>query len=49
MNLDHIIVAVIVGVAFGWLVRRWIAAACRRKEGGCAGDCSCSAKIAPKK
>jgi predicted small secreted protein len=36
MNIEAIIVGAIVGVAAGWLARRWIAAARRRKEGGCA-------------
>jgi hypothetical protein len=49
MNLEAVIVGAIVGAAFGWLVRRWLAAARRRKEGGCAGDCGCSAKVKPKR
>ena len=35
--------------AAGWLARRWLAAARRRKEGGCAGDCGCAAKLKPRK
>ncbi|MEY4307638.1 MAG: hypothetical protein RJA95_1006 [Verrucomicrobiota bacterium] len=49
MNLEAVIVGAIVGVAVGWLARRWMAAARRRKEGGCAGDCGCSSKLKPKK
>jgi hypothetical protein len=49
VNYEAIIVGAIVGVAAGWLVRRWVAAAKCRKEGGCAGDCGCSAKLKPKK
>lgn len=48
-SLDIIIVAALVGVAAGWLVRRWLAAARRRKAGGCAGDCSCAPKLGGKK
>jgi len=49
MNFDAVLSGAIVGVAAGWLLRRWLAAARRRKEGGCAGDCGCAAKIQPKK
>ncbi|MCX8487615.1 MAG: FeoB-associated Cys-rich membrane protein [Opitutales bacterium] len=49
MNFEAIIVGVIVGFAVAWLARRWIAAARRRKEGGCAGDCGCATKLKPKK
>ena len=49
MNLEAVIVGAVVGVAAGWLIRRWLAAARRRKEGGCAGDCGCAAKLKPKK
>ena len=48
MNLEAVIVGAIVGVAAGWLLRRWLAAARRRTEGGCAGDCGCSSKIGKK-
>jgi|GEM_PF-401251 len=48
LNLDVIIVAAIVGVAFGWLVRYWIAKARRRKTHGCAGDCGCGPKLGKK-
>jgi hypothetical protein len=48
MNLEAVIVGAIVGVAAGWLIRRWLAAARRRQESGCAGDCGCSSKIKPK-
>ena len=44
MNVDAVIVCACVGAAFGWLVRRWIAAARRRREGGCAGGCACAGK-----
>ncbi len=49
MNLEAVIVGAVIGVAVGWLARRWLAAARRRKEGGCAGDCGCAAKLKPKK
>ena len=49
MNLETVLIGAIVGAAVGWLVRRWLAAARRRKEGGCAGDCGCAAKIQRKK
>lgn len=49
MNYEAVIVGAIVGVAAGWLVRRWLAAARHRKEGGCAAGCGCSAKLKPKK
>jgi hypothetical protein len=49
MNLETVLIGAIVGAAVGWLVRRWLAAARRRKEGGCAGDCGCATKIQPKK
>ena len=49
MNHEAVIVGAVVGAAVGWLVRRWLAAARRRKEGGCAGDCGCSVKLKPKK
>ncbi|MBM3867337.1 MAG: FeoB-associated Cys-rich membrane protein [Verrucomicrobia bacterium] len=49
MNLEAVIVGAVVGVAVGWLARRWLAAARRRKAGGCAGDCGCSSKLKPKK
>jgi hypothetical protein len=49
MNLETVIVGIVVGFAGGWLGRRWLAAARRRKAGGCAGDCGCAAKIQPKK
>jgi hypothetical protein len=48
MNLEAVIVGAVVGAAAGWLIRRWLAAARRRKEGGCAGDCGCSTKLKPK-
>jgi len=48
MNFEAVIVGAIVGAAVGWLVRRWLAAARRRKEGGCAGDCGCSSKLGKK-
>ena len=49
MNLEAVIVGAVICVAVGWLARSWLAAARRRKEGGCAGDCGCAAKIKPKK
>ena len=49
MNLEAILIGAIVGVAAGWLLRRWLGAARRRKKGGCACDCGCAAKIQPKK
>jgi hypothetical protein len=49
MTFEAVIVGAIVGAAAGWLIRRWLAAARRRKEGGCAGDCACAPKIKPKK
>jgi FeoB-associated Cys-rich membrane protein len=49
MTLEAVIVGAIVGAAAGWLIRRWLAAARRRKEGGCAGDCGCATKLKPKK
>ena len=49
MSLEAAIVGAVVGAAAGWLIRRWLAAARRRKQGGCAGDCGCSAKVKPKK
>ncbi len=49
MNLEAVIVGAVVGVAVGWRARRWLAAARRRKEDGCAGDCGCAAKLKPKK
>ena len=44
MNLEAVIVGAVIGVAV-----RWLAAARRRKEGGCAGDCGCASKIKPKR
>jgi hypothetical protein len=49
MNLEAVLIGAIVGVAAGWLLRRWLAAARRRKDGGCAGGCGCASKIQPKK
>jgi hypothetical protein len=49
MTLESVIVGVVVGLAGGWLVRRWLAAARRRKDGGCAGGCGCSDKVKPKR
>ena len=49
MNLEAVIVGAVIGVAVGWLARRWLAATRRRKAGGCAGDCSCASKIKPKR
>ena len=49
MNLETVLIGAIVGAAAGCLVRLWLAAARRRKAGGCAGDCGCAAKIQPKK
>ncbi len=49
MKLEAVLISAIVGVAVGWLLRRWLAAARRRKAGGCAGDCGCASKIQPKK
>ena len=48
MNPEAIIVGLIVGLAGGWLIRRWLAVARRRKEGGCAGDCGCAGKVKKK-
>jgi hypothetical protein len=48
MNPEAIIVGIIVGLSGTWLIRRWLAAARRRKEGGCAGDCGCSQKLKKK-
>jgi hypothetical protein len=45
LKLDVIIVAAIVGVAFGWLVRYALAKARRKKSDGCAGGCGCGPKI----
>ena len=45
MNLEAVIVGAVVGMAGAWLVRRWLVAAQRRKEGGCAGDCGCATKL----
>jgi len=45
MNFEAVIVGAVVGVAAGWLARRWLASARRRKTGGCAGDCGCSSKL----
>lgn len=45
MSVDAVIVSACVGAAFGWLVRRWIAAARRRRDGGCAGGCGCAEKV----
>ncbi|MFN5805405.1 MAG: hypothetical protein ACO268_03915 [Opitutales bacterium] len=42
MSLDLVIVSACVGAACGWLLRRWIAAVRRRREGGCAGACGCA-------
>ncbi len=49
MNLEAVLIGAIVGVAAGWLLRRWLAAARRRKDGGFAGGCGCASKIQPKK
>ncbi len=49
MNLEAVLIGAIVGVAAGWLLRRWLAAARRRKDGGRAGGCGCASKIQPKK
>jgi hypothetical protein len=49
MNTEVIIIAAIVGVAVGWLVRLTISSVRRRKAGGCGGGCGCAAKIKPKK
>ena len=49
MSYEVAIVAAIVGVAVGWLVRRAIVSARRRKEDGCAGGCGCGDKLKPKK
>jgi len=49
MNLEAVLIGAIVGVAAGWLLRRWLAAARRRKDGGCAGGCGCASKVQPKK
>ena len=49
MNLEAVIVGAVVGVAVGWLVRRWLAAARRRQEGGFAAGCGCATKLKPKK
>jgi hypothetical protein len=49
MNLEAVVVGAVVGVAVGWLVRRWLAAARRRKEGGCAGGCGCAEKLKPRR
>ena len=48
MSLDFVLVCAFVGAATGWLVRRWIAVARRRKEGGCAGGCGCATKVGKK-
>ena len=48
MNLDAAIVYLLVGGAAGWLGFRWAAAWRRRKDGGCAGGCGCSAKVGKK-
>ena len=48
MSLDFVLVCAFVGAATGWLGRRGIAAARRRKEGGCAGGCGCATKVGRK-
>ena len=48
MNLEICIVSLLVGSALGWLIRRWLLAARRRRAGECAGGCACSAKLKPK-
>ncbi len=48
MNLDFVLVCACVGAAAGWLVRRWLAAARRRKAGGCGGGCGCATKVGKK-
>lgn len=49
MNLDAVMVGAVVGVALGWLVRRWLRALRRRQAGGCAGGCACAPGPTPKK
>jgi hypothetical protein len=49
MNWDALIVCLLVGLAVGWLGRRWYAVFRRGKEGGCAGGCGCASKLQPKK
>ena len=49
MNLETVLIGAIVGAAAGWLVRRWLSAARRRKAGGCAGAGGCAAQIQPTK
>lgn len=49
MTFETVLIGIIVGFAGGWLLRRWFAAARRRKDGGCAGGCGCSSKLSPKK
>ncbi|MEO0040105.1 MAG: hypothetical protein RIS38_1053 [Verrucomicrobiota bacterium] len=44
MNPEAVIVGAVVGVASGWLIRRWLAALRRRKAGGCSGGCGCAPK-----
>ena len=49
MSWDVVIVAAVLGVAVGWLTRRFMAALRRRKDAGCAGGCGCAAKSRPKR
>jgi hypothetical protein len=44
MNFEAMIVGGVVGVAAGWLFRRWRAALRRRRDGACAGGCGCGPK-----
>jgi hypothetical protein len=48
MSVEVLLIGAIVGVATGWLLRRWLAAWRRRKDGGCAGGCGCADKLKPK-